>query len=95
MMQMKKVFKISAVIFCVLALLSLLLPFYSTYLDGGESYNMAVRGYNASEFSVWGGMIIVLPITLIGITCYWQAALDESVFGNDCSISILYGYKKV
>lgn len=66
-MQMKKIFKISAVVFCVLALLSLLLPFYTTYSDGGESYNMVVRGYNAVEFSAWGGMLIVLPITLIGI----------------------------
>lgn len=66
-MQMKKIFKFSAVVFSALALLSLLLPFYSTYLNGGESYDMVIRGYNAAEFSVWGGMLIVLPITLIGI----------------------------
>lgn len=47
----------------------LLLPMYETKIGGMESGNLIVRGYNLAEFSVWGCLILVLPILLLGIAC--------------------------
>ena len=63
-MRINKILKIAGIILSVLTLYSLALPIYSTYI----SCDIVVRGYNLVEFSPWGGVVVLAPLVLLGLT---------------------------
>ncbi len=63
----KRICKIVGTIFVLLALTALVLPAYNTYIDDGEAWNVALRGYNMIEFSPWGILAVLLPVAMLGI----------------------------
>ena len=46
----------------------LILPIYSTMVDGKEGYELIIRGYNLVEFSVWGSLVFAIPVIVLAIT---------------------------
>lgn len=43
------------------------LPLMSTYLHGGESCTLMIRGYNLVEYSAWGIVPLAAPLLIIAI----------------------------
>lgn len=66
-MKLKKILNPLAIIFSLAALTTLILPLFSEYITGGESYNMVIKGYNLVEFSPLGSVVLISPILLIGL----------------------------
>ena len=64
-MNFKKITKIAGTIFGGLSILSLALPVYNTYVEGGESMDLTISGYNLAEFSVWGIFVLLIPLIFI------------------------------
>lgn len=60
--------KVSGIVFSLLSYLTLALPIYKTKMDNGENYNMIITGLNFAEFSLWGCLMLVIPIVLIALT---------------------------
>ena len=63
----KKITKIIAIIFAVLAAVSLTFPIYETTFTDGESMTLLLRGYDLYEFSAWGVLAILLPLLIVCI----------------------------
>lgn len=57
-----------SVLFNLLSYISLILPIYSTTIDGEEGCELIIKGYNLAEFSVWGNLIFAIPIIILAIT---------------------------
>ena len=64
---MKNITRYGGMIFALLALLSLGLPVFSTYISDVESGMVVVCGYNMVEFSPWGSIVVILPLLTIGL----------------------------
>lgn len=60
--------KISSIVFILLSYGALACPIYKTAIDGSESYDLIIRGLNFAEFSLWGCLMLVIPIVLIALT---------------------------
>ena len=60
-----KIIKPFGVIFALLTSLSLLFPLYKATFNDGESMTVILRGYDLSEFSIWGVAVMFVPIVLI------------------------------
>jgi len=52
----------------ILSYAFLILPIYSTTIDGEEGCELIIRGYNLAEFSVWGSLVFTIPIIIIAVT---------------------------
>ena len=63
----------------LISYISLILPVYSTMVDSKEGYELIIRGYNLVEFSVWGSLVLAIPVIVLAITYSNQ----------DCSIKNL------
>lgn len=48
--------------------ISLFAPIYITRIDGKESYELIIRGFNFAEFSVWGCLLFSIPVLIFAIT---------------------------
>lgn len=59
--------KIGSYIFALLSYVPLLLPMYKIRTDGETGYDLILRGFNLAEFSVWGGLFLIIPIILCAI----------------------------
>lgn len=66
-MKMKKFLNPLAILFSLAAITTLVLPLFSQYIVGGESYNMVIKCYNLVEFSPLGSVVLISPILLIGL----------------------------
>lgn len=60
--------KISGLVCGLLSYASLLLPIYTTKMDGEGGSDLIIRGFNLAEFSVWGNLLMAIPIVLFAIT---------------------------
>lgn len=74
----KKNMRVAGIVLSILALISLILPIYGTNIREGEGWLVDLRGYDVSEFSVWGIFVILMPIMTIGVM--WSKLSDKSKF---------------
>ncbi len=59
--------KIVGIAINLLSYIPLLLPIYKTKIDGAAEYDMIIRGFNFAEFSLWGNLILSIPIVVLAI----------------------------
>ena len=52
----------------LISYIPLILPIYSTMVDGKEGYELIIRGYNLVEFSSWGSLMFAIPVIVLAIT---------------------------
>ena len=66
-MNIRKVLKVIGVIFAAASILCLFLPIFSTRITEGEAWTMVIKGYNMTEFSPWGSVVLISPLIFIGL----------------------------
>ncbi len=59
--------KICGLTFALLSYIPLLFPVYKVRTAGETGYDLIIRGFNLAEFSVWGGLLMIIPIILFAL----------------------------